>query len=119
MNVNFKNYLDGININPKDYLNEARTYAWKKGYDPEKLTFNEDDKTDFKLVYEGVGFGRVGYKDYIIWRHLEDGGVVPRGTARKRRDAYLSRASNIRGNWRDDDTSRNNLAIRILWNGNI
>ena len=117
MNINFKKYLDDIQLHYKDYLNEAKNYAWKHGYDPEGLTFNEDDKTDFKLVYEGVGFGRVGYKDFIIWRHLEDRGVVPRGTAKKRRDAYLARASNIRGSWREDPISRNNLAIKILWNG--
>jgi len=117
MNNNFKQYLDSINLTPKNYLNEARNYADKHGYDAEGLTLNEDQKSEAKLIYEGEGFGRIGYKDYIIWRHLENTNQVPRGTAKKRRLAYLQRATNIRGSWRSNPISRNNLAIRILWDG--
>jgi hypothetical protein len=45
----------------------------------------------------------MGYEDYTI--HQDD----------KRRDSYLSRATNIKGNWRDNKYSPNNLSIHILW----
>jgi len=32
-----------------------------------------------------------------------------------RRENYLKRASNIKGNWKNDPYSRNNLSINILW----
>ena len=32
-----------------------------------------------------------------------------------RRNAYLKRATNIKGNWKDNKYSPNNLAINILW----
>jgi len=33
----------------------------------------------------------------------------------ERRNNYLKRSSNIRGNWKDDPYSKNNLSINILW----
>lgn len=117
MNTHFKDFLEALGFNPKDYLNEARSYAHKGGYDPTKLGFNTDNKSNAKLIYEGVGFGRIGYKDYLIWRHLEKTDEVARGTAEKRKSAYLARATKIRGNWRQNPLSRNSLVITILWNG--
>lgn len=32
-----------------------------------------------------------------------------------RRNSYLKRSSNIKGNWKDDPYSPNNLSINILW----
>ena len=45
-----------------------------------------------------VHFGQMGYQDYT-----------------KHKDAYLKRSSNIKGEWRKDKYSPNNLAINILW----
>ena len=114
--TDFKNYLDGIGMSPKQYLNEAKNNANKHGYDAEDLLFSEDGVA--KLVYEGVAFGRVGYRDFIIWRHLENTNQVPRGSAKKRQSAYLARARGIKGAWRGNPISRNSLAISILWDGN-
>jgi hypothetical protein len=113
----FKKYLEGVGMSPKQYLMEARNNADKRGYDPEVLEFADDEKGVAKLRYEGVEFGRVGYRDFIIWRHLENKGDVPRGEARKRQSSYLARARGIKGKWRDDPNSRNSLAISILWDG--
>lgn len=33
----------------------------------------------------------------------------------QRRERYLKRAQGIRGNWRNDKYSANNLAINLLW----
>ena len=32
-----------------------------------------------------------------------------------RRNSYLKRATNIKGNWRNDKYSANNLSINLLW----
>jgi hypothetical protein len=116
MNPQFKNYLEGIGMSPKQYLMEARNNADKHGYDADALDFTESG--DAKLVYEGTSFGRVGYRDFIIWRHLENKGEVPRGTAKERQSSYLARARGIKGAWRGNPTSRNSLAITVLWDGN-
>lgn len=116
MNPDFKKYLEGIGMNPKQYLMEARNNADKYGYDADALGFTETG--DAKLVYEGTSFGRVGYRDFIIWRHLENKGEVPRGTAKARQSSYLARARGIKGAWRGNPTSRNSLAISVLWDGN-
>ena len=114
--TDFKNYLDGIGMNPKQYLLEARNNADKHGYDAELLEFADDGVA--KLRYEGVEFGRVGYRDFIIWRHLEDQREVARGTAKKRQSSYLARANGIKGEWRGNPLAKNTLAITILWDGN-
>ena len=50
-----------------------------------------------------VSFGHPDYQDYT--QHHD----------KERRKAYLERASNIKGNWKDNPFSSNNLAIHILW----
>ena len=35
-----------------------------------------------------------------------------------RREKYLKRATNIKGNWKDNMFSPNNLALRVLWDWN-
>jgi hypothetical protein len=114
--TDFKNYLDGVGMSPKQYLLEARNNADKHGYDAELLEFADDGVA--KLRYEGVEFGRVGYRDFIIWRHLEDQREVARGTAKKRQSSYLARANGIKGEWRGNPLAKNTLAITILWDGN-
>ena len=56
-------------------------------------------KPDGSFVY----FGEMGYEDYT--RHGDS----------IRRNRYLTRASNIRGNWKTDRYSSNNLAMNLLW----
>ena len=50
-----------------------------------------------------IHFGAMGYEDFT--KHKDD----------KRRDNYLKRATKIRGNWKDNKYSPNNLSIHILW----
>ncbi len=59
--------------------------------------------------------GRVGMNDYLLWQMKEDAGEVPRGTARAQQKSYLARASAIRGDWKTQKYSPNNLATKILW----
>ena len=50
-----------------------------------------------------VDFGAMGYEDFT--KHNDP----------VRREKYLRRALNIKGNWRENPYSPNNLSIHILW----
>lgn len=50
-----------------------------------------------------VHFGQMGYKDF-----------TKTGDTNKKK-SYLSRSANIRGDWKDDKYSPNNLSRNILW----
>jgi hypothetical protein len=50
-----------------------------------------------------VHFGAFGYQDAT--KHNDE----------ERQDRYFKRAMGIKGNWRYDDYSPNNLSINILW----
>jgi hypothetical protein len=54
---------------------------------------------DNKLIH----FGQMGYEDFT--KHKD----------KERRDSYLKRATKIKGNWKDNKYSPNNLAINLLW----
>ena len=51
-----------------------------------------------------IHFGDLRYEDYTKHQDL------------KRLNNYLSRATKIKGNWKKDKYSPNNLAINLLWN---
>ena len=50
-----------------------------------------------------INFGQLGYEDFT--KHKDN----------ERRDRYLKRATHIKGNWKNDKYSPNNLSIHILW----
>jgi hypothetical protein len=50
-----------------------------------------------------IHFGDMNYADYT--RHKDD----------VRRINYIQRATNIKGDWKDDKYSPNNLALHLLW----
>ena len=50
-----------------------------------------------------IHFGEKGYQDFTA--HLD----------KTRQLNYTNRASNIKGDWRDDPFSPNNLSLAILW----
>lgn len=114
----FEDQLQELDYPPKKYLAKVKAKAKKAGYDPKKLSFCRDGV--HKLQYETpdekmVKFGRVGYGDFLIWSFLERNGKVEKGEAKKRKKAYLKRASAIKGDWEEDKHSPNNLAMKILW----
>jgi hypothetical protein len=61
------------------------------------MVFNEDGKK--------IHFGDLRYADYT--KHKD----------KKRRKNYLKRASNIKGNWSQNQFSPNMLSIILLWDG--
>lgn len=50
-----------------------------------------------------VHFGQMGFSDFT--EHNDD----------ERRRRYLARATKMKGNWKNDKYSANNLAINLLW----
>ena len=110
--------LSDAEMTPQSYLRKARTSAKKNGYDPSRLELS--NKKTHKLMYKTedgkiVHFGRTGYGDSIIWSALERLGKAPKGTADKKRRVFHASHSKIKGDWRDNPHSANNLALRVLW----
>lgn len=108
------NQIKSFSLTPRGYLQKARKFAKDAGYNPKHLTLSDDGK--HKLVMKKddgteVRFGSVGKGDFILWskKSKEEG--------EKKRKAYLARATKIKGDWKDDKFSKNNLAIRIGWGG--
>ena len=60
------------------------------------MILNDDNKY--------VHFGDSMYQDFTIHNDPE------------RRQRYLNRATKIKGNWRNNKYSPNNLSINLLWN---
>jgi len=108
----FIKQLDDAGMTAKDYLKKARAAAKKAGYDGRAVEL-ADDGVHKLMIYDDKGnavkFGRVGYKDFIIWTKVSP------SEAEKKRKAYRARATKIKGDWENDKFSPNNLAINILW----
>jgi hypothetical protein len=55
------------------------------------------------LTNRYIHFGDIRYEDYLYTKNPI------------KRNSYLKRSEKIKGNWKDDDYSPNNLSRRILW----
>jgi len=95
------------------YLRQARAKAKAYGLDPKKLVFATDGK--HKFSYDGVLFGREGYGDSLSYAKLEKEGKVPKGTTEMKKRVFHNSHEKIKGNWRANKISPNNLALNILW----
>jgi len=92
--------------NPKKVIENAQQYF----NDPNIKVYLSTRKKSKYAIYDPINkklvhFGQFDppMEDYT--KHLDD----------KRRQNYLSRASNIRGNWKSNPYSANNMSIHILW----
>ena len=99
------------------YLAAARKRAKEAGYN-EPLFIADDD--DHKLMLkkpsgEFVYFGKLGYGDYLLWRHAEEQGDVEKGTADEKRKVFQKSHKAIKGDWKKDKYSPNMLALKINW----
>lgn len=109
--MQFKDILDELGIMEK-YLKTVK--AKMRKYDNHaNVRFSSDPKYKLeaynKNTNKWVKFGGNGYHDFIIYSLSNPEVAV------KKRQSYLSRANNIKGDWKDDKYSRNNLSIHILW----
>jgi uncharacterized membrane protein YvbJ len=76
-----------------------------KGNDDVKLELSEKKDKKYKVIVDGktVHFGST-MEDYT--KHKDE----------SRRKSYLARAKGIKGDWKSNKYSPNNLAINLLWN---
>jgi hypothetical protein len=113
----FYEELRSYGIKPEDYLKQMKTWAKKSGYDERQLTLDNDDKHKLRIMTENgtKHFGRVGYKDYYIYRHLEKKKEVKKGYAKIMRDRFRKSHGAISKKRKLGRNSANELSLRILW----
>ena len=114
----FATQLKEAGIEPSLYLKEAQRRAKEAGLPYKLLGFADDGEHKLSIPNaEGQmrKFGAVGYGDHLIWKHLEDTKRVPLGTADGHRDRFQKSHSKIKGDWKKDPFSPNNLALKVLW----
>jgi len=88
---------------PERVLQNAKEYFGKE------ITLYPSSRKDKKYMIQKpdgkmVHFGQQGAEDFTYHKN------------ETRRQNYLNRASNIKGNWKDNKYSPNNLSINLLWN---
>jgi hypothetical protein len=109
----FKQQLQSAGINPMLYLKEAQRRAKAAGLHHRLLRF-ADDGVHKLAIPSSSGqmrrFGRVGYNDYLILKHLK-------GTAEaeKHRSRFQKSHGALKGDWKADPYSPNSLALSVLW----
>ena len=102
---NYYNWFKNIKkvSNPDKALANTKKYLGKNTplYPSEKSKYKYKifNPNTSKFVY----FGSMLYEDY-----LKHGDEI-------RKKNYLLRSGNIKGNWKDDKYSKNNLSRNILW----
>jgi hypothetical protein len=117
-NPKFMSQLSRLNISPSSYLEEAKKRAKANHYPYKLLGFSNDGVHKLQIPNKHgkiIRFGRVGYGDYIIWTHQEKAQKVEKGYADDKRDTFHKSHSKIRGEWKTNLFSPNNLALKILW----
>ena len=80
----------------KKYLGEGAIIYRSAKKDKKYMIYNPNTK-------KWVHFGQMPYEDFT--KHQDP----------KRRENYLKRTANMRGNWKNDKYSANNLSREILW----
>lgn len=90
--------------NPQKVLENARSYF----NDPNIKLYVSSRKKSKYAIYDPINkklvhFGHIDYEDFT--KHQD----------KTRQKNYLLRASNMKGNWRNNPYSANNLSINLLW----
>jgi hypothetical protein len=108
----FGERLLGLGKQDKRYLKLVRLIAASYGYNPKDIKLANDGTHKLSLKHNGqnIKFGKQGMNDYI--KYFLSGNEK---MAVKKRDAYLKRSENIKGDWANDMYSKNSLARNILW----
>lgn len=106
-----------FSMTKEEYLREAKKRAKEAGYKEPLFIADDEDhklmlkKPDGSFVY----FGKLGYGDFLLWRHAESQGKVPKGTAEEKRKVFQKSHKAIKGDWKKDKYSPNMLALKINW----
>jgi hypothetical protein len=90
------------------YSNPTEVYRRAKKYLGKTVKIGLSTKKEKKYMVTTpngklVHFGQMGYEDYTKHKN------------KTRRKNYLNRSSKIKGNWKKDKYSPNNLARILLW----
>jgi hypothetical protein len=104
LNINRFNQLITVS-NPQIVKKNLKKYIPKDT--PELFLSNRKNKKYMILnpnTNKFVHFGALGYEDHTV--HND----------KQRQKNYISRATNIKGNWKADKYSPNNLSLYLLWN---
>jgi hypothetical protein len=109
--------LKKMDINVDQYLKQIKANAKKNKYDPKLIDWAYDDVHKLKYFSpEGVKkFGRVGYKDFLIYKQLEKLGKVEKGTAEKMKKRFHKSHEAISKKNKLSVYSPNELALNVLW----
>jgi hypothetical protein len=94
--------------NEKQYLKYMREIAKDAGYEPKEIELAHDGK--HKLKIGNIKFGNIDYPDFVLFVMNKE-----MNEAVKHRKNYLTRTANMKGNWKNNPFSRNNLSRRIIW----
>ena len=88
--------------NPDEVARKAKEY-----FNTDKPVYLSTEKAKKYMVEDPNGkwihFGAFGMEDYT--KHND----------KHRQNSYLKRSTNIKGNWKDNPYSPNNLSIHLLW----
>ena len=88
--------------NPTEVYRKASKYLGKTA----KIRLSTKKEKKYMVVTPDgkiVHFGQMGYEDYTKHKN------------KTRRKNYLKRSRGIKGNWKKNKYSPNNLAIHLLW----
>ena len=114
----FEKQLHEVGIVPSSYLRIARERAKDAGLPYKLLGFADDGEHKLAIPDQDgkmVKFGRVGYGDFILWSDAEAKGEVPPGYADQKRRTFQKSHRAIKGDWKKNPFSPNNLALKVLW----
>ena len=88
--------------NPAEVYRQASKYLGKTA----KISLSTKKEKKYMVVTPDgkiVHFGQMGYEDYTKHKN------------KTRRKNYLKRSRGIKGNWKKNKYSPNNLSIHLLW----
>jgi hypothetical protein len=88
------------------FSNPDEVYQRAIKYGLSNLSISTKDNKKYMVITPDdkvVHFGQFGMEDYT--KHRDE----------KRRESYLKRATAIKGDWKKDKFSPNNLSINLLW----
>ena len=99
-----------------DVSNPQMVYDRARKLYGDNVIIKESTRKDKKyMIYNSntnkyIHFGSLNHLDYT--KYIELYGLE---VGNDRREKYLKRALNIKGNWRNDIYSANNLSIYLIW----
>ena len=106
MSINNQKYTELIKVsNPERVATNLKKFFKNEKVIPNLLISSRKNKKYMVINSDGTRchFGDINYSDFT--KHQD----------KDRQLKYLTRANAIRGNWKNDRFSPNNLSINLLW----